>query len=385
MSTVSVNQSLLNWALKRSNLLVSDLESKFPKLQEWIDGSKLPTLRQLETFARVTMTPFGYFFLSDPPEESMPIPHFRTLKDETTQGPSPNLLDTIRIMQRRQAWMREYLIDDDYDPLAFVGSINNGVPNKEVAERMRALLGFGENWASKQSTWENALRSLREAMEFSGILVVVNSIIENNTHRKLDVGEFRGFVLVDEYAPLVFVNGSDSKAAQMFTLAHELAHIFWGSSAAFDLRQLQPAEDAIEQACNLIAAEFLVAESVLRANWHIFKSSTDPFQAIARYFKVSVLVAARRALDLELISQDKFFEYYQQYQDAEFRTRSQSDGGGSFYPTQNLRVGKRFALTVARAVSENRLLYSEAYRLTSLYGVTFDKYISTIVGGEPYA
>ena len=130
--------------------------------------------------------------------------------------------------------------------------------------------------------------------------MVVNGIVGNNTHRKLDPEKFRGFVLVDDYAPLVFVNGADSKAAQMFTLAHELAHLWFGSSAAFDLRELQPADDETERACNRIAAELLAPEHELRDAWTAALQSPNRYQVLARQFKVSELVAARRLLDLGL-------------------------------------------------------------------------------------
>jgi Zn-dependent peptidase ImmA (M78 family) len=243
-----------------------------------------------------------------------------------------------------------------------------------VAQRIRDVLGFPEDWASRRQTWEDALRTLHHAMEQAGILVVVSGVVGNNTHRKLDPGEFRGFVLADEYAPLVFVNGSDGKAAQMFTLAHEVSHVFFGSSAAFDLRQLIPAQDRTEQACNQVAAEFLVPETELRRVWPAARDADEPFQELARRFKVSAIVAARRAMDLTLIDRSAFFDFYRAYQADERRKRERPSEGGDFYAVQALRVGTRFAATVVRAVREGRLLYSEAYDLTGLHGKTFEKF-----------
>jgi Zn-dependent peptidase ImmA (M78 family) len=211
-------------------------------------------------------------------------------------------------------------------------------------------------------------------------LVVVNGVVGNNTRRKLDPEEFRGFVLVDEYAPLVFVNGTDGKAAQMFTLAHELAHVFFGSSAAFDLREMLPAKEPAEQACNRAAAEFLVPERELRRVWPSAQSNPEPFQLIARQFKVSALVAARRALDLRLINREVFLTFYRDYQQDERRKAARRQPSGDFYLTQDLRVGRRFAGAVAK---EGKLLYSEAYRLTGLYGKTFDAYVASLgMGGS---
>jgi Zn-dependent peptidase ImmA (M78 family) len=259
-----------------------------------------------------------------------------------------------------------------------VGSSRREEEPRLVVQRMLEILGLDTGWAATERTWTDALHTMRQAIEDAGILVVVNGIIGNNTHRKLDPNEFRGFVLVDGYAPLVFVNGADGKAAQMFTLAHELAHVFYGSSAAFDLREMQPADDPMEKTCNRVAAEFLVTQSELRQIWPSVRGDSEPFQTIARQFKVSALVAARRALDTNLINKKAFLNFYRAYQSDERRAAADRSPGGDFYVNQNLRVGQRFASAVIRAVKEGKLLYSEAYRLTGLYGKTFDHYATSL-------
>ena len=174
----------------------------------------------------------GFFFLQEPPQERLSIPHFRTLKNHISeQPPSPDLIETIQIMEQRQSWMSEYLADQGHTRLSFVGSARVGDPADYIADEIRHVLGLEEMWAADQPNWTKALLELRRRMEDIGILVVVTGMVGTNTRRKLDVSEFRGFVLVDDYAPLVFVNNADGKAAQMFTLAHELAHIWFGKSA----------------------------------------------------------------------------------------------------------------------------------------------------------
>jgi Zn-dependent peptidase ImmA (M78 family) len=281
-------------------------------------------------------------------------------------------------MQRRQAWMREYLAEQREEPLALVASAGIQNEPRQVAERMREALGLTEGWAASQRTWSEALGELRHRMEDAGIIVTASGIVGNNTHRKLDPTEFRGFVLVDEYAPLVFINSADGKAAQMFTLAHELAHVWFGSSAAFDLRDMQPAPDRTEQACNRVAAEFLVPERQLRQLWPSARQDPEPFQIVARQFKVSALVAARRALDLRLISRTNFFEFYSAYLEDERRKAAAPSEGGNFYASQNLRLGRRFAEAVVRATKEGKLLYREAYQLTGLYGNAFERYAEAL-------
>ena len=382
MSRVPVRANVLMWAIERSGSTMEKIQKDFPKIREWISGEKLPTLKQLEDFAKKTRTPFGFLFLDEPPEERLPIPHFRTLGDEEPLKPSPDLMETIYMMQLRQAWMRDYLIAEGQKPLAFANSMKIEDSPIAVAERMRNALGFQEGWARRQPTWADSLIEFRDAIEHSGALVFFNGIVGNNTSRKLDPGEFRGFVLADEYAPLVFVNNADSKAAQMFTLAHEMAHVIFGSSAAFDLRQMQPAKDATEQACNRAAAEFLVPERELLEAWPSLKNQPDRFHTCARRFKVSEIVVARRALDLNLIRKQEFFDFYNNHKNLMKLVNSKKSSGGDFYNTQNFRLGRRFVSAVARAAKEGKMLYSEAYHLTGLHGKTFDSYVSkTVIGG----
>jgi len=220
----------------------------------------------------------------------------------------------------------------------------------------------------------------------AGIFIVKNGIVGNNTSRKLDVDEFRGFVLIDKYAPFIFVNGCDFEGAQMFTIAHELAHIWTGQSAVFNLLNLLPFDDANEEFCNKIAAEFLVPGKEFTAEWEEARRTKDRFKTLSPHFKVSQLVIARRALDLGFIDKTAFFAFYKNYRDEieekvkkkKEKKKGKNEQEGDFYNNQNVRVGKRFAAAVFQATQEGRLLYRDAFRLTGLYGPVFDRYKSKI-------
>src|SRR5690606_16145742 len=149
--------------------------------------------------------------------------------------PSPDLLDTIYQCQDRQNWYRDYQRTNHEAPVDFVGTLTTATLVTEAAARIRETLGISIAQRQAIGTWEDALRHLIRQAEDAGVLVMISGIVGSNTHRTLDVNEFRGFALVDAMAPLVFVNGTDSKSAQMFTLVHELAHIWLGQSAVSDM------------------------------------------------------------------------------------------------------------------------------------------------------
>lgn len=387
MSRVAINKDLIRWAVDRSGQEESALVERFPKLPQWLSGDLQPTFNQLEDLAKKTFTPFGFFFLNEPPEEKLPLPDFRTWRNRSVRRPSPNLLETIYTMQRRQEWMREYLAGLGVEPLEFVASATEQTNPATVARAIREKLGIETSWAREHATWESALIGLRRVIESAGVLVMVNGVVGNNNRRKLDPGEFRGFVLCDRHAPLIFVNGADFKSAQMFTLAHELAHLWLGRDGIFNLPDLQPGNSDTERRCNAIAAEVLVPEEELRSSWPAASRSENPIKTLARDFKVSPLVASRRLLDAELISRDAYFQFLRELEDDEARKAAMAkarSGGGDFYLTQEKRVGRRFGLAVAQAAREGTLLMRDAYRLTGLVGETFERFANVLnerIGG----
>jgi Zn-dependent peptidase ImmA (M78 family) len=336
-------------------------------------GEERPTFRQLEKFAQATHTPFGYFFLPEPPEESLPIPDLRTVGNQYVGRPSPDLLDTIYTMQRRQTWLREVLIECEAEPPEFVGSARSTDDPEAVGREMRRIIGLEDGWTANVRTWQEAVGELRRAIEQLGVMAVINGVVGNNTHRKLDVGEFRGFALSDEYAPLVFANGADAKSAQMFTLAHELAHIWLGESALTDTGLISSPSQRIESWCDRAAAEFLIPARELKAGWREARREEAPFEAIARRFKVSPIVAGRRAMDLRMVDRETFFAFYQEYMERE-RGRSSTGAGGDFYNNQNTRVGEMFAVQVIFAAKSGRVSFKDAYDLTGLRGGAFQEY-----------
>ncbi len=374
MTRVAVNRELLRWSRDRAGVAQEDLAVKFKKLPEWESGETQPTLKQLEAFARAVHVPFGYLFLPEPPDERLPIADFRTVTDTANAKASPNLIDTLYAMQRRQAWLREYLVENAAEPLAFTASARLADNPDSVGREMRRTLDLEAGWAVGVRTWQEAVNELRHMIERLGVIAVINGVVGNNTHRRLSVSEFRGFALTDHYAPLIFVNGADTKSAQMFTLAHELAHIWLGETGLSGFEKLLPGGTDVEDWCNRAAAEFLVPSQELKKRWMKVRREPHPFETIGQAFKVSPVVAARRAMDLNLIERSAFFDFYEHYIKREHKDSSTPSGGGDFYNNQNVRVGKLFAMYVIRAEMECQIGFREAYELTGLRGGSFQSY-----------
>ncbi|MEE3750093.1 ImmA/IrrE family metallo-endopeptidase [Mycobacterium intracellulare] len=367
---VDVEPALLDWAIERSRIDRDELYSKraLRDLPLWQRREKKPTYNELQTFARATHTPFGMLFLSTPPVEKVPIPDFRTIADAEVTTPSPDLLETIYMCEQRQEWYRKYAARNDYDPLDFVGSATINDPIAVTADKIRRRLGFTSDDRARDRTWSEALRRLIDSAEDIGILVMISGIVGNNTRRVLDPNEFRGFALSDPLAPLIFINGADTKAAQIFTLIHEVAHIWLGQSALTDARLDTPtagraASNQVEQWCNRVAAEVLVPLASFRPVWPY---DSDELDRLARIHKVSTLVVLRRIYDAGHL---KWADFRQRYEAELGRVmgilagRQAESGGGNYYYTQPLRISQRFAHAVISDAVAGNTLYNDAYRL----------------------
>ena len=361
LTRVEVRPELLRWARERSGRSLESLGEKFPHLLAWEKGQSRPTLKQLESFAKATFAPIGYLFLPAPPEERVPIPDFRTMGGRQAGPPSANLLDAIFLCQQRQEWYRDFARKAGEPKRAFVGSAKITQSVEAAAGEIQRALGFDLEERRKIPTWTDALRRFIDQADSLGALVMVSGVVGTNNRRKLDPEEFRGFALCDESAPLVFVNGSDTRAAQMFTLAHELAHLWLGESAISDANPIARPSQKAENWCDWVAAELLVPLAALRADFRPDAGLREELDRLARRFKVSTLVVLRRIHDLGAISQKELWEIYRKELE---RLPSVSKGsGGDFYLTQSARVGKRFSRALVASVFEGQTSFTEAFRL----------------------
>lgn len=361
MNRIPVEGRLLSWARERAGHSAESLARKFPKLRAWEAGDAQPTLKQLERFAKTVHVPVGYLFLREPPDEHVPIPDFRTMADVAVGRPTPDLLDTVYLCQQRQDWYREFARQMGDPPLPFVGALRVGDDVVRAAATIRDALGFDLDARRRLPTWTDALRHFIGQADELGVLVMVSGVVGSNTRRKLNPSEFRGFALADPLAPLVFINGADTKAAQMFTLAHELAHIWLGETALSDARAAEIPVQAVERWCNQVAAELLVPLEVFRTEHDRRAGLRQELDRLARRFKVSTLVILRRMHDVGTLRGDA---YWTAYEDEVERLRSLSRGeGGNFYLTLGARVSKRFARAVVVSSLEGRSSFTESFRL----------------------
>jgi Zn-dependent peptidase ImmA (M78 family) len=374
---ILIKSSRYKWAIENSDVDEETIYKKFPKIDEWISGNEQPTMRELSNFSLLTHIPIGYFFLETPPTESIELLKYRTLQSHPNYKPSKNLLDTIFHMTNIQDWMREYFITYIDTKNNFVSSLKNISSIELIAHEIRKNLNIEIDWfknLSSSDTSEN-FKFIRSRIQALDIIVMMNGIVGSNTKRNLDIDEFRAFTMVDDYAPLIFINAKDSYTGRIFSLIHELTHVGIGINSLYNVNINIDTYlyNNIEKICNAVAAEILVPIELFKQQWHE-NNNMDIFGKIsnlAKYFKISELVIARRAFDQKYILKHEYQIINNKMQSA-FNNRRNNKGGNSinsFFSRFDLNCLK----IINQCIQTGCLLYSDAYRLTGLSRSFFDK------------
>ena len=364
-----INGKMVKWARERAGLSIDELADKLSttseNVQAWENDKKSIPMGKAETLAGHALIPFGILFADKPPEIKLPIPDLRSKNNLYVQNPSPNMLEVILDAQEKQDWYREYLIESGSEPLEYVGSITTAMNPTKVAEIIRQILGLPEDNSWREGDSESVLRNLIDKTENAGILVLRSGVVKHNNNRRLNVEEFRGFVLSDDVAPLIFINGADAKSAQMFTLVHEIGHVLLDESAISDFSAFDKDAFEIEKFCNQVAAEFLIPSKEFVRNWNESKSIGENLNDLVSHFKVSKLVAISRAFQLRFVDWDTLekLRIKELKRLAVIKDTQKRQSGGNFYATLKYKVSPKLAAAVISEVKSGRMHYRDAFNL----------------------
>ena len=383
--SVEVKPEIIRWILQTIQF-DSVASSAIDLLNKWQTGEKTPTFNQVEEISKKTNVPFGYFFLDKPPVEECPIVEYRTVNSLTIPEPSRNLIDTLDLMTDIQNWMTEYVVENGQEELNYVGSAVNISDNIRIAQNIRKTLGIDKEWYACGGNAGDSFRYLKSRLDEVGIIVMMSGIVGNNTRRKLNVDEFRAFTLVNKLAPLIFINTCDTDAGKLFSLLHELAHVWIGVNSFYnDSISNGDTDNANEIICNAVAAEILVPNDVFLTKWDgINGSSSEKIEALSKVFRCSQYVIARRVLDNNKITKKNYAEIIvvltEQFRKWKEQQKANKTPGGDFYRTLGSKLDHRFVYALASSAKEGRTLYTEVYRLTNTNRKTFGKLLADIGG-----
>lgn len=381
MDAAYITPELAKWARERAGMSVEQLAGTLKidsrTIAAWETGQQFPPFHRAEKLADKLRIPFGYLFLSKPPKEDFPLPDLRTVGNVAVSKPSLDFIEVMNDALLKQQWYSEYLQESGAKRLSFVGSnrMSDGV--QQVAASVSKVLRVDDAARASCRSWQDFLTYIVQASEGLGVLVMQRGIVGNKTKRRLDVNEFRGFVIADKFAPLVFINARDAKAAKNFTIIHELCHLWIGQSGISNpnLRSRSADEaNAVERFCNQVAAEVLAPRVVLLRRWQSGSGIDDNIVKLARHFRVSRYVVARQAAEASRIT----FQQYVDYLDRNpwFLKAATTEGeekSGNFYNTFGARNSKRLISGVLTALGQSRITFRSASELLGVKIATLKK------------
>jgi len=378
-----ITPGIIGWARHRAGVSVAELANSLrvqsANIEGWERGRERPSLSKAEALAKRLRIPFGYLFLSNPPQDDVPLPDLRTVSGERPQNPSLNFIEIVQSTLLKQGWFSEYIRESSGKKLPFVGAARLGGSIKRTAGEIREWLGIDGQMREQCSNWEQFKTEFVRRAERLGVLVMQSGVAGSNT-RLLSVREFRGFAIVDRFAPAIFINARDGKGAKIFTLAHELAHIWLGESGVSNpdpKKRSNEETNAIEQFCNRVAAEILVPGDGLLEIWDSNRALEQNVSRLVHTYRVSRYVAVRQAYELDQITRPQYFDYLDQHR-SQWQPKEDDEGddeesGGNFYLTFAIRNSRTLIAGVVRALSENRISYRDASTLLSVKIATLKK------------
>ncbi len=368
-----ITPKMVAWARERVNwtpeILAQKMSVSTEKINAWESESKLehPSFRQALDLSSKLHIPLGYLYLATPPIENVPLPDLRTVANKPHEKPSPEFIDILYDAYRKQQWYRDYLLDEGSPELEFAGKYKITDDPTTIASDIQNTLSINDELRKDSPTWDQFLTSLVRHTEQSRILVLRNSVVGNNVYRKLDVQEFRGFAICDKIAPLVFINARDYKTAQIFTLIHEIAHIWIGESGIsnldYKLRDTQQRHE-IDRLCDSIASEVLAPKNQFSSRWDNTRTIDYNISRLAVNFKVSSFVILRRAYNLGFMTRDDFIS---NYDDLLMKVKPKSkESRGDFYSLLQSRNSYTFTSTLFAGLADGSVSPTEASQLLNI-------------------
>ena len=355
-----ITAKVFKWARESAKMTEEIAASKvavsIDKFKDWENGEDFPTIRQAQTLAKAYRRPFALFFLPDVPTDFQPLQDFRKTGSKEL---STSSIFIIREIQQKQAWISEVNEDNNENRVPFIGRFTIKDNPVLVAKDILATLNINPlNYKSN-----NPIIEWIDKAESNGIFISRTSFIHSRL--KLDSNEIQGFAIADNFAPFIFINSDDWNAPQLFTLVHELSHLWIAETGISN--DVEPSiknvgdYNPIELFCNEVAANALMPKEFIDSlDSKAFDNAKEVFKN-AKMIGVSSFALLVRALNLNIISLSAYkqlkqladIEYNEFLKREEAKKIKQKEkekrGGPNYFLLQLNRNSRLFTQTVLDA------------------------------------
>lgn len=303
-----INPQMLVWARSETPFKTTEaLELEFPSitskdLDAWEKGEDFPSITEAKKLASIYKLPFAAFYLSEIPAKKIKrYTDRRTLRGFYSQEISYTLWGEIQRIESNRDSILEFM-EDEIPNRTIPNIANDNIT--EIATAIRAYLGLDTPLRTKSAYGSNPFNYYRNIIERNGIIVGQVSGVE--------IEEMKGLSIYFDSYPIIAINNKDYDRSKVFSLFHELAHIFRRSSSlcTIDIDEHSDQEEAI---CDRIAAEALMPQSIFKqiakeCIARIGAVNSVCIDRIAGRFGVSTFSALRRMFETNVINRKTFFD-----------------------------------------------------------------------------
>lgn len=329
-------------------------------LKQIENGSLYPTKTVLESLAYVYRVPVLTFFLPQPPVFQDELIDFRTFDSKRPKVDNPIIFAIKRKIKLLQTELSRIEQENSKKTKKFVGSVAPDTQISEFVTLVRKIIGFSVEEQKSLRKKDDLFKIIRNHIERAGIFVVQVGDL-GSYHTAIQPSEFRGIAISDKYAPLIVINPNDTAPAQLFSLLHEVAHIFLGDTAISNVGITNDRMNNKEKICNAFAAEFLLpyAEVQNIADMKKYEIEDILYAAteIGKIYHVSNTVAIRRFYDAKKITYNAFTEANNIIASnfKKNKTTQKTDGGPNKNIIDRARLGERTIHAINFATEQNLL------------------------------
>lgn len=366
---IKINREIYIWAIEESRKDLGEIKNRFEKIEKWISQEDYPTFRQVENLANFLKVPLGYMFLDRPPKTNLIESEFRTIGNKMPEI-SKDLQDTLYSMGRKRDWLSGYRKEKGWEKLVPDGFDISNEDINTFCLHAKIFVDLDEYWYKEHRDNSSAFKYLRKKLEDKGIIVMQSGVVGSNNRRKFNVKEFRGFLLYDDFAPLIFINNRDSATGKIFTLIHEYIHFLLQEDDIF-VDVDKTIENNDEKEINKITAEFLTPASHIEELWDNSKPEIEQIEELSRLFHTSRLAVAIKLKNIGKIPQHVVNKIRQETE-MDVRGGDSETSGGNYYYTNRSRFGDSFLRAVIQGAESGDISYTYAFDLLGGSAKTYD-------------
>ena len=295
----NVNPKVLRKCREQIGLSLSDVKKKVPKITAIEQEEWKPTFKQLDTLSELYKVPRWVFTSESLPEQYQFNKNFSFRKFANNYEEIFSHTEIRRVtamVERFRNLVLELREDMDepvepFDPPALESDATASSVATQVREWLKCA---GKNFD---------FREWKEKLEEKNIFIFTTSKYLGWSH--VSEGRFRGLAIYHSILPIIIINNSDTKKAQIFSLFHELGHLLRKKS---EIDEWEDNNQIVENWCNELAANMLMPAKEFRsaARGHQVDDLSD-VSKIAKAFKVSSYACLVRMKQLQIID----FKTYQ--------------------------------------------------------------------------